>query len=50
MATIIGLTFPEERAEEFLCPQCGKSYKSADGLKKHLAKEHPEQEGAEEKE
>ncbi len=29
-------------AEEFACPHCGKEYKTAANLEKHIAKEHAE--------
>ena len=48
MPTIIGLTFPgeapseEPAAEKFVCPHCGKEYKSKDSLAKHIKDKHPE--------
>lgn len=39
----VGLTFPEEQnAAEFICPHCGKAYKTEAALAKHVEKEHPE--------
>ena len=41
----IGLTFPVEEAsavEIFTCPHCGKEYKTAEGLEKHIKDKHPE--------
>lgn len=29
-------------SSKFLCPVCGKAYKSESALDKHIAKEHPE--------
>lgn len=29
-------------ADEFTCPHCGKEYKTAANLEKHIAKEHAE--------
>lgn len=38
-----GYTVTEEAAAaEFICPACGKAYKSEKGLRDHLAKEHPD--------
>ena len=49
MARIVGLVFPEavpieepESAEKFTCPHCGKEYKTAEGLEKHIKDKHPE--------
>lgn len=39
MAKTIGLVFP---AAKFVCPQCGKEYKSQEALDKHIADKHPE--------
>lgn len=48
MGKIIGLTFKQEAAPEkaatpdvFVCPVCGKEYKTEDGLKKHIQEKHP---------
>lgn len=30
-----------EDGSAFVCPYCGKEYKTEDGLTKHMAKEHP---------
>ena len=38
---IVGLTFPEEAAEKFRCPLCGKEYKTAEALEKHRKDKHP---------
>ena len=32
----------EEEPAAFVCPQCGKEYKTEKGLADHLAREHPE--------
>ena len=48
MAKIIGLIFPgeapnaEPAAEKPTCPHCGKEYKTAEGLEKHIKDKHPE--------
>lgn len=48
MAKIVGLIFPgvapseEPAAEKFVCPHCGKEYKTEDGLEKHIKDKHPE--------
>lgn len=48
MAKIIGLIFPgeapnaEPAAEKFVCPHCGKEYKSKDSLAKHIKDKHTE--------
>lgn len=43
MATIVGLTFkPAEPPAVFVCPVCGKEYKTEDGLQKHIAEKHPD--------
>ena len=48
MPTIIGLTFPgeapnaEPAAEKPTCPHCGKEYKTAEGLEKHIKDKHHE--------
>lgn len=50
MAKIVGLIFPgeaptvEPAAEKFTCPHCGKEYKTAEGLEKHIKDKHPESE------
>lgn len=45
MATIVGLTFksavPDDEAK-FICPHCGKEYKTEEGLNKHIAEKHPD--------
>lgn len=33
---------PQETPAAFVCPHCGKEYKSAAGLKSHVEKEHPD--------
>lgn len=38
MGKIIGLVFEKP---SFVCPVCGKEYKTEDSLNKHIAKEHP---------
>ena len=52
MARVVGLVFPEavpieepESAEKFICPHCGKEYKTAEGLEKHIKDKHPDEEG-----
>ena len=48
MSKIVGLTFtgsaPSEgpTAEKFTCPHCGKEYKTAEGLEKHIKDKHHE--------
>lgn len=45
MGRIIGLTFPASTAGEasgtFICPHCGKTYKSREALDKHIGSKHP---------
>ncbi len=41
MGRVVGLTFDAPAA--FSCPHCGKEYKSAAALEKHIAEKHPEQ-------
>lgn len=36
----VGLRLPDE--PKFICPDCGKEYKSEAALKKHMEKEHPD--------
>lgn len=36
-----GLVEPDD-SPKFLCPVCGKEYRSESALNKHVAKEHPE--------
>lgn len=43
MGKVVGLTF--DAPARFLCPHCGKEYKSAAALEKHIAEKHPEQSG-----
>ena len=50
MARIVGLVFPEaahveepDSAEKFICPHCGKEYKTEEGLRKHIAEKHTEE-------
>ena len=45
MAKTVGLTFdkaPGSKAptDMFVCPTCGKEYKTEEGLAKHIEKEH----------
>ncbi len=46
MARIIGLLLteekPQEQQEPYICPHCGKVYKSAVSLKAHVTKTHPQ--------
>lgn len=45
MGKIVGLTFPREAAEpvdRFVCPHCGKEYKSQVALDKHIRDKHSE--------
>jgi len=44
MARTIGLVAKEKEtpAETFLCPVCGKEYKTAEGLEKHIKEKHPD--------
>lgn len=56
MGRIVGLTFPANEAgeaaardaEEYICPHCGKGYKSKASLSKHIKDKHPEAEAPEE--
>lgn len=45
MGKIVGLTFkstvPDDEAK-FICPHCGKEYKTEEGLNKHIAEKHLE--------
>ena len=41
MGRIVGVTYPVN--VKFTCPHCGKEYKTEDGLKKHIEKEHAKQ-------
>ena len=52
MARIVGLVFPEAApveesasGEKYTCPHCGKEYKTAEGLEKHIKEKHPDEEG-----
>ena len=38
MGRIVGLIVEEK--PQFVCPECGKEYKTEDGLNKHIEKEH----------
>ena len=38
MGRIVGLII--ETPKVFTCPECGKEYKTEDGLNKHIEKEH----------
>lgn len=40
MGKIVGLVFEEKT--KVSCPQCGKEYATAEGLAKHISKEHPD--------
>lgn len=41
MGRITGLIVnPANPPKVFTCPQCGKEYKTEDGLNKHVEKEH----------
>lgn len=41
MGKITGLVFPSGAGEKkFVCPQCGKEYKNAESLEKHMAEKH----------
>ncbi len=37
----------EEAPAAFICPHCGKEYKTEKGLAEHIAKEHPDKTGEE---
>ncbi len=39
MAKTVGLVFPK-KAEEFVCPECGKVYKSQAALDNHMKEKH----------
>ncbi len=43
MGRIVGLIIKED--PKFVCPVCGKEYKTEDGLNKHIEKEHPQGQG-----
>lgn len=52
MAKIVGLTFTEaapavepSSGDKFICPHCGKEYKTEDGLKKHIQDKHTDVDG-----
>lgn len=38
MGRIVGLIVEEKT--QFVCPVCGKEYKTEEGLNKHIEKEH----------
>lgn len=41
----VGLEFPVAElapAEKHVCPHCGKTYKSAEALAKHILEKHPD--------
>lgn len=38
MGKIVGLVFQEEN---YACPHCGREYKSAEALAKHMKDKHP---------
>lgn len=40
MGKIVGLVV--EQKPQFVCPVCGKEYKTEDGLSNHMKKEHPD--------
>lgn len=43
MGRIVGLQInTAEKAELFVCPECGKEYKTKDGLEKHVTEKHPQ--------
>lgn len=42
MGRIVGLTV--EKKPKFVCPECGKEYKTEDGLNNHIEKEHKQDE------
>lgn len=43
MGRIVGLIMNQaEQVETFICSDCGKEYKTKDGLEKHIIKEHGE--------
>ena len=39
MAKTVGLTV--KPAEKYICPHCGKEYRSEESMKKHIADKHP---------
>lgn len=41
MGKIVGLVFDE--AEKLVCPYCGKEYKTAEALAKHIKDKHPDE-------
>lgn len=44
MGKIIGLIFksPVPDTEKYICPVCGKEYKTEEGLQRHMQDKHPE--------
>lgn len=42
MGKVVGLII---ETPKFVCPECGKEYKTEDGLNKHIEKEHPQNNG-----
>lgn len=41
MGRIVGLQIKAvEQAELFICPECGKEYKTKEGLEKHITEKH----------
>lgn len=47
MGRIVGITFPK-KDEVYVCPVCGKEYKSQQALDKHIEKEHSSDESEDE--
>lgn len=41
MGRIVGLIISKPTPTTFTCPDCGKEYKTVEGLNRHVEKEHP---------
>lgn len=40
MGKIVGLVFPKKKAPEFVCAECGETFKSQKALDKHVEEKH----------